>query len=323
MGEYLKVFATAAGEAATLAAYDEIAQRWPVPCDELDVPTSGGMTHVIASGPKDGEPVILLHAYFATATSWYRIAAALSERYRTYAVDILGDVGRSRPNRPMASLDDFAQWFTELGDGLGASRAHVVGNSVGGFIASYCAMKLKPRVQSLVLIAPAATIHSMPAFYAHMFIPKMVYVMAPWLPGREKSMNRAVDWMNAGLPSDGPWDAMFRLALIHGTGANRVFPRVYSRDEFKQIEAPMLLIIGDHERIYSPDAAIEAAIQLVPGIATELIPDAHHVAAIAQPLRVNTSILSFLSALEATRDRPGVSPGLPDKGTERTASTLD
>jgi len=134
VAEYLPVFATEAGAAATLAAYDAIVERWPVPFVLLDIPTSGGVTHVIASGPDDGEPLVLLHAYFATATSWYRAAAGLSARHRVYAVDILGDVGRSRPVRPMTSLDDFAQWFSELLDGLGVSRAHVVGNSVGGFL---------------------------------------------------------------------------------------------------------------------------------------------------------------------------------------------
>ncbi len=296
MTQYLPVFATEAGRAETLERYDAIVKHWPVPYSELDIETSGGMTHVIASGPVDGEPVILLHAYFATATSWYRTVAALSERYRTYAVDILGDVGRSRPTRAMVSLEDFAQWFTELADRLGVSRVHLIGNSVGGFIASFCAMKLKGRVGSLVLIAPAATIHSMPAFYTHMFIPKMVHVMAPWMPGCERSMNRAVDWMNAGLPSDGPWDALFRLTLTHGTGAIRMFPRVYSPEEFAQVEAPTLLLIGDHEKIYSPEAAAAAAIRLVPGIAAEFVAGAHHIAAIAQPVPVGSRILQHLAA---------------------------
>lgn len=295
MAQYMPVFATEAGRTATLDAYDALVDRWPVPCVELDIPTSGGMTHVIASGPEDAEPVVLLHAYFATATSWYRTVGALSERYRTYAVDILGDVGRSRPVRPMASLDDFATWFSELLDALDAPRVHLVGNSVGGFIASYCAMALKERVGSLVLIGPAATIHSMPAFYGHMFIPKMVYVMAPWMPGCACSMNRAVDWMNAGLPRDESWDPLFRLALIHGTGANRVFPRVYTPEEFARVEAPTLLLIGDHEKIYSPAAAVEAAARLLPGIRTDLVPYAHHIAAVAQPELVNQRILEHFA----------------------------
>ena len=296
MSQYLSVFASEAGQAATLDAYDAIVRGWPVPYVELDIPTTGGTTHVIASGPEDAEPVVLLHAYFATATSWYRTAGALSERYRVYAVDILGDVGRSRPVRPIASLDDFAHWFAELADSLGAARVHLVGNSVGGFIASYCAMTLPDRIASLTVIAPAATIHSMPKFYTHMFIPKLLYVMAPWLPGCERSMNRAVDWMSAGLASDGPWDGLFRLTLIHGTGANRVFPRVYAPEEFAQIRASALLIVGDHERIYPPAAAIEAARRLLPGIATELIPEAHHLAAVAQPELVNLRILEHLES---------------------------
>jgi len=308
VSEYLEVFSDAAGKTATLAAYDEIVRRWPVPCEELDVPTSGGMTHVIASGPEGAESVILLHAYFATATSWYLTVGALSERYRVYAVDILGDVGKSRPLRPMLSVDDFASWFSELADGLGVTRAHLVGNSVGGFIAAYCAMQLRDRVDSLTLIGPAATIHPMPAFYRHMFIPKMIYVMAPWLPGRQASMNRAVDWMNAGLPGDGLWDSLFRLSLIHGTGANRVFPRQYSSEEFERIEAPTLLIIGDRERIYSPVDAIDAALKLDPGITTELIPGAHHIAAVAQPALVNARILSFISGSEAMREAAGTGP---------------
>ena len=77
-------------------------------------------------------------------------------------------------------------------------------------------MKHPDRVASLVLIAPAATVHSMPAFYTHMFVPKLLHVMAPWLPGCERSMNRAVDWMNAGLPSDSAWDAVHAFIRVPG-----------------------------------------------------------------------------------------------------------
>jgi pimeloyl-ACP methyl ester carboxylesterase len=89
--------------------------------------------------------------------------------------------------------------------------------------------------------------------------------------------------------------------MIHGTGANRVFPRLYSREELSQIEAPTMLIVGDHEKIYSPSAAIDAAARLIPGVTTELIPGAHHVAAVAQPALVNARILAFISKSETTR----------------------
>ena len=85
------------------------------------MPTRFGVTHVIASGPTDAPVLVLLHAYFATAMSWYRAVGPLSAAYRVMAVDVLGDANRSRPTRPITSLDDSAAWFTDLLDGLGRS----------------------------------------------------------------------------------------------------------------------------------------------------------------------------------------------------------
>ena len=55
---------------------------------------------MIVSGPVDGPPVVLLHALFATAASWYRNVEALSRTYRTYCVDVIGEANKSRPSRP-------------------------------------------------------------------------------------------------------------------------------------------------------------------------------------------------------------------------------
>jgi hypothetical protein len=56
-------FKTPEGEAALLAAYDAALRLWPVPYEEMDIPTQCGMTHVVVSGPKDAPPVVLLHGY--------------------------------------------------------------------------------------------------------------------------------------------------------------------------------------------------------------------------------------------------------------------
>jgi pimeloyl-ACP methyl ester carboxylesterase len=235
MAQYLPVFTSQQGEILTLGAYDAIVKEWPVPYAELDISTSFGMTHVIASGSENAEPVVLLHAYFATATSWYQTVGALSKYFRVYAVDVVGDVGKSRPTRPIRRLDDYAQWLNELADGLGISSMHLVGNSVGGFIAAGCAMRLNNRVCKLTLISPAATFHPMPPFYIHMFIPKLLYLIFPWLPGKQRAIDCAVDWMNAGLPSDALWDGLFRLSLLYGKGTNQVFPRVWYSAPCKKV----------------------------------------------------------------------------------------
>lgn len=292
----IPVFAKPEGATETLRAYQAVLDQWPVPFDELMVPTSFGDTYVIASGPESAPPVVLLHALLATAASWYHNVAALSQAHRVYAVDVIGEGNKSRPTRPIKSLDEFLQWFTELIDRLEVETLYLAGNSYGGFTAAYYAMKLPERVRKLVLIGPAATISKMTPFYLHMFIPKALYGFFPKLPGQERIVRHSVDWMHAGLLSDSLWEPLFYRSLVYGGLINQVFPRVYSSEEFAQIKAPVLLILGENERIYNRlQLAIRDAQKLIPGLQIAVIPKAHHITALAQPELVNQRILRFLA----------------------------
>jgi pimeloyl-ACP methyl ester carboxylesterase len=296
MSDPVSVFTSPEGQSEILQAYQAVMDCWPVPYQELTVKTSFGETHVIASGSEDAPPVVLLHALLATATSWYRTVGALSQTYRVYAVDIIGEGNRSQPVKPIKSLDDFRQWFTEVIDGLEIETLYVVGNSYGGFTAAYYAMHLPERIRKLVLVGPAATIAPMRPFFRHMFIPKMVYMFFPRLPGMKKAMRASVDWMYAGLPRDPLWDAVFYNSMLYGGLINQVFPRVYKKEEFAQIKARTLLIVGEREAIYNNwSSAVRSARALMPNLEVAFIPDAHHITAIAQPDRVNQCVLHFLA----------------------------
>ncbi|MCJ7530998.1 MAG: hypothetical protein MUO64_08200 [Anaerolineales bacterium] len=96
MSGYLPVFTSPQDEIETIQAYQTVVDQWRVPHTEFDMSTSFGETHVIASGPETAPPVVLLHALFAIATAWYRTVDALSQQYRTYAVDVLGEANKSR-----------------------------------------------------------------------------------------------------------------------------------------------------------------------------------------------------------------------------------
>jgi pimeloyl-ACP methyl ester carboxylesterase len=305
MPDFVPLFTSSEGKAAVMRDYQKILDRWPVPYKELTISTSFGDTYVIASGPDDAPPAVLLHAFFATAASWYRNVEALSQSYRVYAVDIVGEGNRSCALKPIKSMDDFLQWFKELIDGLRIETLYLVGNSYGGFTSAYYAMKLPERIRKLVLIGPAATIHPMPAFYLHMFIPKMIYILLPKLPGLNRVMRWSVDWIHNGLPRDPFWEPLFYHTMVYGLSINQVFPRVYARDEFAQIKAKVLLILGEQEAIYKPQAAMQAARELIQDVEIELIPNAHHITALAQSDRVNQRLLQFFAeqpALERVED---------------------
>lgn len=126
---YIPVFASPEGEKEIIHIYDAIMEKWSVPYEELTIPTSFGETHAIASGPEDAPPVVLLHALLAGPVSWYRNIEALSQSYCVYAVDVVGKRNKSRPFKPITSLDDFLQWFTEVIDGLGIDTLYLADNS--------------------------------------------------------------------------------------------------------------------------------------------------------------------------------------------------
>jgi pimeloyl-ACP methyl ester carboxylesterase len=309
MSASISVFTSPEGQANVMSAYQAVMQTWPVPYEELTIQTSFGETHVIANGSLDAPPVVLLHALLATAMSWYRNVETLSQSYRVYAVDIVGEGNKSRPVKPITSLDDFLQWFTELIDGLRIQTLYLVGNSYGGFTGAYYAMKLPDRVRKLVLIGPAATIYAMMPFNLHMFLPKAMYMFFPKLPGIKQIMRWSTHWMHQGLPPDPLWEPLFYRLLVYGGLINQVFPRVYTQEEFAQIRAQVLFLFGQKEAVYNNlKSALRAAQELVPQAEIEMIPNAHHIAALAQPEIVDQRILNFFASVE--QDEQGANEDL-------------
>jgi hypothetical protein len=100
-------FKTPEGEARYLAAYDAALKLWPVPYDQIDIPTRFGTTHVVVSGPKDGPPLVLLHGYMATSVMWSPNVIDFSKDYRVYAIDTMGQPSKSIPGESIRNAADY------------------------------------------------------------------------------------------------------------------------------------------------------------------------------------------------------------------------
>jgi pimeloyl-ACP methyl ester carboxylesterase len=98
------------------------------------------------------------------------------------------------------------------------------------------------------------------------------------------------------LPRDPLWEPLFYETMKHGKLLNRVFPRVYDREELAEISASVMLVFGDRELIYGDlDSAIQAGKALIPGAKMALIPEAHHIAALANPEVTNRELMRFFA----------------------------
>jgi pimeloyl-ACP methyl ester carboxylesterase len=101
------------------AAYDAVLRRWPAAYESRTISTSFGSTQVLISGPEGAPPFVLLHGMSMSATMWWPNIADWSRARRVYAVDTIGDVGRSVATRPLRTQAEYVTWYREVLDGHG------------------------------------------------------------------------------------------------------------------------------------------------------------------------------------------------------------
>lgn len=100
-------------------------------------------------GAPEAPPLVLLHALGEDATHWVRIAEALAEQWRVYAVDLRGHGRSDWPGDYSIELmrDDLVGFL----DALGLDRVDLIGHSLGGVVAYVFAQEHPERVGRLVL----------------------------------------------------------------------------------------------------------------------------------------------------------------------------
>ena len=119
---------------ASDALYDRALAAWPQPCETRFVDTTLGRAHAIVSGAVDAPALLLVHGAGLNATLWARQVDAFSAHFRTYAVDLPGQTGRSARVRMPTRGSAMADWVAEVIDGLGVHETMVLGASLGGWV---------------------------------------------------------------------------------------------------------------------------------------------------------------------------------------------
>jgi len=273
-------------KARFMEIYDAKMKEWPVPYESLYVDTSYGQVHVIISGPEDAPPMLLLHASGVPAWSWKYNVEQLSQCYRTYAIDLIGDAGRSEydslDNR-MRDGQDEAELYAEISDQLGVGQAYVVGASEGGFIGTQYALHAPERVEKLVLLGPMGYSGATQSVFRIMF--------AQFFP--LKSIQESTfRWAFSDDPKLGQeFGEWFRLVMT-GLKPVKVAPLPLKPEQRQRIQVPVLMVLGKRDNLVGDPAKATALVQDIPDIRVEVL-DTGHLVGAEQPQQVNTLILEF------------------------------
>lgn len=285
-------FRSAQAKERYLRMYDAMEKNWPIPSESRMVGTSDGETFVRIGGPADAPPLVLLPGANATSLLWSPNIAALSEHYRTFAVDNIYDFGRSIYRRRLETPDDFVNWLDELLRGLEVEeKIDLIGLSYGGWIASQYALHRPEQLDKVVLLAPGATVLPFePAFLMravlcllpHRYFARnmMNWVLEDAAKQNERYVEEATDNFYIGQRSYKP------IRLVN--------PTVLTDTEWQSIQIPVLFMVGENEKLYSAQRAVERLKTVAPAIKIEVIPNAGHDMTLVQTELVNKKILEFL-----------------------------
>jgi pimeloyl-ACP methyl ester carboxylesterase len=288
MKKSLPVIKTPDDRAKYLEAYEAVFSLWNVPHDSIEVETRYGLTHINASGPDDGYPLVLLHGAGLSSNVWFANISELSSRYRVYAVDVIGDAGKSVARCLMKKTVNYADWLKEIFDQLDIEKGYIVGHSYGGWLALNMALSYPERLSKIVLLAPAASLLPLSP------ITKLILYLAEYkIYPPARSVLRVAAAPETKLKE--PFIHHMEMVNQYCSPVT-MFPTVFTDTELKRLNLPTLLLIGSREKIYNPNKAIERARRLMPKLTAKIIPDAGHLLIMDQPETINSNIQEFLSA---------------------------
>lgn len=263
--------------------------------------------HVLEAGA--GEPVVIFHGGDGEAVNWAPLLGCLQQNAHIYAVD--------RPGFGLSDRFDYREvdlrvhagnFVTSLLDALGLESATLIGGSMGGFFTLVTALDHPERVRGLILVGYAVGLTK------EVGTTLQTIAGTPGLPekfmaGRDSMEAQHQQYRDlfgidpatipdlyfetriAGirLPSEqGTWATMLpRLANLDG-----VRPEVYLGDELSRIQAPALVLWGEHDM--APAEVGKAVTDRIPNARFERLHDVGHFPFLEVPGRTAELITAFL-----------------------------
>ncbi len=267
---------------------DELWAEYPRRPQAFDVETRLGTTRGYR-WPGAGEPIVFLHGIGGTSLVWASYAEALEGR-EVWSIDILGDAGRSVQRVPYAAPDDLGESLDDALAALGINRAHLVGHSLGGWLALNLATRRPSRVASAVLLDPVGIGDLHILRFMCWGVPVLLGAFAP-APVRRSMARRfrmpLLDEKRA-----------IRLALYGQLNHPPRIPRLlpFSDDELRSITIPTAVLVGEKTEVFDAHELINRARTLIPHADVTLVPNAGH----AFPLDHIDLVLSYLAPVDDT-----------------------
>jgi pimeloyl-ACP methyl ester carboxylesterase len=292
------VFRTTEGRGAVRARYNEILSQFPLEKRYVDTPQ--GRTFVLEAGPKAAPAVVLLHGSCVSSAFWLSDIFPLAARFRVLAPDIPGEAGLSDENRFDFRTDACVSWLDNVLDALSVTRAALIGNALGGWMALKYAVSRPERVAKLVPVVPAGIVPPSALFEAEALKAKVEAG-----EGREEISDAITS--GAALPE--PVAEFLRLIGEHFLPMTEALP-VFPNEALRALSMPALFAFAERDATMDAFAAAKRVRTLLPRAEARLLKEQGHML-----MNIAEIALPFLLAPQelTLAQRDGVNVALIDR----------
>jgi pimeloyl-ACP methyl ester carboxylesterase len=237
-----------------------------------------------------GEPLVLLHGLSGSTRWWVRNASALAEAHRVHVLNLPG-FGDLPWRSPRFVLTEAADWVADWLAAVGLDACHLVGHSMGGYIAIRLAARRPECVRRLVLVSPAG------------------------VPTGRSMLGYGVPLVAAALAADPTFLPVLAIDALRAgpltiLRAARDLLGEDVRDDLNAIRAPTLLVWGERDTLVPPSIG-PAMRDEIRDARLVLLTGAGHVPQFDRADEFNSTVLRFLAGSDGPargRGRPACQP---------------
>lgn len=267
-----------------------------------EIEVVGARTNYVEMG--DGPPIVFVHGLSGAWQNWLEQIPFFAETHRVIALDLPGFGASPMPPWDI-SIPAYGSFLRDFCERLGVEHCALVGNSMGGFIATEVAISEAKRVDQLVLVSAAGITWARARREPAVMIGRVGRAAAPLAlkfqmsgikrPGIRRrafggvfhdpgGLRRELLWENVvpALQSPGYYDALTTLVGYD------------IRHRLEEIDDPTLIVWGRNDRVVPVPAAESYKRRIGDNAELHIFERTGHVPMMERPVRFNRLLADFL-----------------------------
>lgn len=264
----------------------------------LDV--AGVRTRYLHAGDETNPVLVLLHGSGGHAEAYVRNLASHAEHFSVWSIDMLGHGYTDKPGHPL-EIAHYVDHLIAFLDTVGAPRAHISGESLGGWVAARAAVDFGERIDRLVLNTAGGS-QADPEVMKRIITLSMAAAENPtW-----ETVQARIKWLMADKTKDYDDIVASRQRVYSQPGFASAMADIMALQD-PQIRARNLLGVNDYGAIAAPtlvvwtsdDPTADVAegrriASMIPGARFEVMPGCGHWPQYEDPETFNRLHIDFL-----------------------------